>query len=45
MPKVKPRLPTVHLINILMDALMQWKFIKVGPKLDVNKGICMQPLQ
>lgn len=42
MPKAKARLPTVHLINILMDALMQWKFIKVGPKL-VNKRMYMQP--
>lgn len=43
MPKVKPRLPTVHLINILMNALMQWKFIKVGPILLLKKNMYVQP--
>jgi len=43
MTKVKPRLLTVHFINILMASLMQWKLIKVEPKLDANKSICMPP--
>ena len=40
MPKTKPSLPTVLLIKLLMDALMQQKF-KVRPKLDLkNASVC-----